>query len=208
MTSISSSSSSVLIPENLKLLISNLSSLITVKLDHTNYIIWKKQVQNILQATYLFGYLDGSIACPSPIVKDSTGKDVANTEFMKWKVIDSLLAIHLESHSKTSSSNGELTVAFSAVTAHNRNASHFSGNRGSNSMNRGRFSSSSSTAEAALHGQQPPRFPRAIIVATITEKLIVATSAAAITIIVSQSSLLRCFLILPLIFSDLCLGSL
>ncbi|KAG5551655.1 hypothetical protein RHGRI_009917 [Rhododendron griersonianum] len=87
----SSSSPYVLIPENLKLLISNLSSLVTVKFDHTNFIIWKKQVQNILQATYLFGYLDGSIGCPPPIIKDSTGKDVANTEFMTWKIIDSHL---------------------------------------------------------------------------------------------------------------------
>lgn len=87
----SSSTSPILIPESLKLLISNLSSLITVKLDSTNYMIWKKQVQNILQATYLFGYLDGSTKCPSPIIKDANGKDVANVEFMKWKVIDSHL---------------------------------------------------------------------------------------------------------------------
>lgn len=59
-----------------------------MKLDPTNYIIWKKQVQNILQATYLFDYLDGSTVCPSPIVKDATGKDVANLEFMRWKIID------------------------------------------------------------------------------------------------------------------------
>ncbi|KAG5541944.1 hypothetical protein RHGRI_021688 [Rhododendron griersonianum] len=87
----SSSSSSVAIPENLKLLISNLSSLVTVKLDPTNFIIWRKQIQNILQATYLFGYLDGTIACPSPIIKDQNGKDIVNTEFMQWKIIDSHL---------------------------------------------------------------------------------------------------------------------
>lgn len=85
----SSSSSSYLIPENLKLLISNLASLITVKLDPSNYIVWKKQVQNILQATYLFGYLDGSIECPAPIIKYATGKDIANSKFLKWKIIDS-----------------------------------------------------------------------------------------------------------------------
>lgn len=91
MADASSSSSSVTIPENLKLLISNLSSLVTVKLDPTNFIVWRKQVQNILQVTYLFGYLDGTMACPSPITKDSNGKDVVNTEFMKWKIIDSHL---------------------------------------------------------------------------------------------------------------------
>lgn len=62
-----------------------------VKLDSKNYIIWKMQVQNILQATYLFGYLDGSINCPASIVQDSNGKDVANLEFLKWKVFNSHL---------------------------------------------------------------------------------------------------------------------
>lgn len=90
-SSSSLSQSSTMIPENLKLLISNLSSLITVKLDPTNFLIWKKQVQNILEATYLFGYLSGSTPCPPPIVKDSNGKDVTNKEFMKWKIVDSHL---------------------------------------------------------------------------------------------------------------------
>lgn len=62
-----------------------------MKLDPTNFIIWRKQIQNILQVTYLFGYLDGTIACPSPIIKDQNGKDIVNTEFMKWKIIDSHL---------------------------------------------------------------------------------------------------------------------
>lgn len=39
----------------------------------------------------MFEYLDGTAACPSPIIKDTTGKEIANTEFVKWKVIDSHL---------------------------------------------------------------------------------------------------------------------
>lgn len=62
-----------------------------MKLDPTNFIIWRKQIQSILQATYLFGYLDGTIACPSPIIEDQNGKDIVNTEFMQWKIIDSHL---------------------------------------------------------------------------------------------------------------------
>lgn len=91
-SSSSSSQSSTMIPKNLKLLISNLSSLITVKLDLTNFLIWKKQVQNILEATYLFGYFSGSTPCHPPIVKDSTGKDVANKEYLE-QVKDSSIRI-------------------------------------------------------------------------------------------------------------------
>ncbi|GMQ11061.1 hypothetical protein CsSME_00053829 [Camellia sinensis var. sinensis] len=40
----SSGSVSQSIPSNLALLISNLSSFVTVKLDSTNYIVWKKLV--------------------------------------------------------------------------------------------------------------------------------------------------------------------
>ncbi|CAL5417798.1 unnamed protein product [Camellia sinensis] len=39
------------IPPNLVLLISNLNSLVNVKVDSTNYNIWKNQVQNILRVT-------------------------------------------------------------------------------------------------------------------------------------------------------------
>lgn len=60
------------LPPNLSLLISNLSSFITVKLGSSNFLIWKNQFQNILRATNLFGYVDGSTSKPSSTVKDST----------------------------------------------------------------------------------------------------------------------------------------
>lgn len=78
-------------PPSLTLLISNLSSVVTVKLDSTNYIVWKTQLQNILRATNLLNYVDGTLDSPPATVKDSEGKDVINSEFLSWTQIDSHL---------------------------------------------------------------------------------------------------------------------
>ncbi|CAL5334355.1 unnamed protein product [Camellia sinensis] len=75
-------------PSNLTLLIYNLSSFITVKLDGTNFIIWQSQLSNILQATNLLGYVDGSVTCPSSTIIDSTGSSIPNPEFLQWTMID------------------------------------------------------------------------------------------------------------------------
>ncbi|CAL5322875.1 unnamed protein product [Camellia sinensis] len=91
MSSMASSTALPTLPANLGLLISNLSSFVNVKLDSTNFIIWKTQLQNILRATDLLDILDGSSSCPSPFVLDSTGKEIPNPEFSKWKMIDNHL---------------------------------------------------------------------------------------------------------------------
>ncbi|GMP98213.1 hypothetical protein CsSME_00046184 [Camellia sinensis var. sinensis] len=64
------------LPPNLVLLISNLNSFVTVKLDFTDYIIWKTHLQNMLRATNLLCYVDGTCACPSATITDSEGKDI------------------------------------------------------------------------------------------------------------------------------------
>ena len=87
----SSSSSSSGLPSNLGLLISNLNSLITVKLDSTNFIIWKNQLYNILSATDLLCSVDGLKPCPPIKIKDINGVETANPEVIHWKLIDSHL---------------------------------------------------------------------------------------------------------------------
>ncbi|GMP41149.1 hypothetical protein CsSME_00011345 [Camellia sinensis var. sinensis] len=87
----SSSCASPSLPSNLTLLISNLSSFVTVKLDSTNYIIWKNQMQNILRATKLIGFVDGSNDCPSPTLSDASNKEVSNPEYLQWMNIDAHL---------------------------------------------------------------------------------------------------------------------
>ncbi|XP_028077858.1 uncharacterized protein LOC114279781 [Camellia sinensis] len=68
-----SSSSLTILPPNLTLLISNLSSFVTVKLNAPIFLIWRNQIQNILRATGLLGYVDGTIPCPLAKIKDSSG---------------------------------------------------------------------------------------------------------------------------------------
>ncbi|XP_028092800.1 uncharacterized protein LOC114292993 [Camellia sinensis] len=79
------------IPSNLSLLISNLSSFITVKLDASNFLIWKNQTQNILKATDLLGIVDGTSPCPSVIIKDDSESNVDNLVYFQWKLEDAHL---------------------------------------------------------------------------------------------------------------------
>lgn len=73
------------------MLISNLNSFVTVKLDRTNFIIWKNQLQNILHATALLKFLDGSYPCPSPMIRNSSSVQIPNPESILWRTIDAHL---------------------------------------------------------------------------------------------------------------------
>lgn len=90
----SSSNSSVKSPSpssNLSLLISNLNAFVSVKLDASNFIIWKNQWQNILKATGLYLFVDGTGVAPSTKIRDSTNQEVTNPEFLQWMVDDAHL---------------------------------------------------------------------------------------------------------------------
>ncbi|CAL5431419.1 unnamed protein product [Camellia sinensis] len=62
-----------------------------VKLDSNNFIVWKNQWHNILGATNLLSYIDGSIASPSDVIKDVAGIDVLNPDLHQWQIIDAHL---------------------------------------------------------------------------------------------------------------------
>ena len=54
------------------LLLSNMSSMMTMKLDFTNYIVWKHQIVVILEAYAMIGFLEDSCVAPDPFLKDSS----------------------------------------------------------------------------------------------------------------------------------------
>ena len=54
----STSSSSVSIVNQPLLLLSNMSNMMTVKLDNTNYIVWKHQITMVLETYSLFELLE------------------------------------------------------------------------------------------------------------------------------------------------------
>ncbi|KAA8539286.1 hypothetical protein F0562_025978 [Nyssa sinensis] len=75
----------------LQFLISNLNSIVTIKLDSTNYLTWKAQISAALEVYDFLGYVDGSIPMPSEKVEVTTGdatEIVTNPRFTEWKKAD------------------------------------------------------------------------------------------------------------------------
>ena len=69
------------------LLLSNMSSVMTVKLDYGNYVIWKHQIEVILDTYSMIDVLDDSISVLDRFLKDSSGNFTAevNPAFIAWK---------------------------------------------------------------------------------------------------------------------------
>ncbi|GMQ08672.1 hypothetical protein CsSME_00052291 [Camellia sinensis var. sinensis] len=57
----------------------------------SNFLIWKNQIHNMLRATGLIGYVDGSIPCPPAQIKDSSGSEISNPTRVQWDLIDAHL---------------------------------------------------------------------------------------------------------------------
>ena len=59
----------------------------TVKLDYENYVIWKHQIEVILDTYSMIDVLDDSISVPDRFLKDSSGNFTAevNPAFIAWK---------------------------------------------------------------------------------------------------------------------------
>ena len=69
------------------LLLSNMSSMMTAKLDYGNYIVWKHQIEVILDTYSMIDVLDDSISAPDRFLKDSSGNFTVevNPTFIAWK---------------------------------------------------------------------------------------------------------------------------
>ncbi|KAG5562894.1 hypothetical protein RHGRI_005583 [Rhododendron griersonianum] len=91
-TSSSTSTSTVVtLPPSLAFLVSNFHSLVNIKLDGTNYLLWRIQVENVVDANGFYGYLDGSITSPPTQIRDAQGDLTLNPAFSLWRLIDSQL---------------------------------------------------------------------------------------------------------------------
>ena len=84
----SASSSSV---QSALSLINNMSHLMSIKLDSTNYMIWKLQISAILDAYSMIEHLDGTIAQPRQFLISEAGVQSMNSEFLAWKKRDKAL---------------------------------------------------------------------------------------------------------------------
>ena len=92
-TTIPSTSTSSIAMQSPLLLLSNLSNLMSIKLDYANYIPWRHQLLTILEAYSLIEHIDGTALKPSPFALDTVGNAtlVANPEFQAWKIKDKAL---------------------------------------------------------------------------------------------------------------------
>lgn len=91
-TAIAATSTTVVtLPPSLAFLISNFHSLVNIKLDGSNYLLWRAQVKSVLEANGFSGYLDGSIVAPSSQIRNDQGEFSLNPEYSLWKLIDSQL---------------------------------------------------------------------------------------------------------------------
>ena len=75
------------------LLLSNISNLMSIKLDYTNYKPWKHQLITILEVYLLIEHIDGTTLKPSPFVLDATRNPtlVVNPDFQAWNIKDKAL---------------------------------------------------------------------------------------------------------------------
>lgn len=77
---------------------SSLNIVITEKLSRTNHVLWQAQVLPAIRAAQLEGYLDGSIAAPSPTLQEKDGDKITskpNPEYARWVAQDQALLSYL-----------------------------------------------------------------------------------------------------------------
>ena len=81
------------------LLLSNMSSMMTVKLDYGNYIVWKHQIEVILDTYSMIDVLDDLINAPDRFLKDSSGNftDEVNPAFIASKNCEQAMFTFLNS---------------------------------------------------------------------------------------------------------------
>ncbi|KAH7840779.1 hypothetical protein Vadar_021479 [Vaccinium darrowii] len=86
-----STASTATLPSALAFLVSNFHSLVNIKLDGSNYMLWRIQVESVMEANGFYGYLDGSIQSPPSEVRNAQGEVSINPAYTLWKLIDSQL---------------------------------------------------------------------------------------------------------------------
>uniref|UniRef100_A0A2N9FCJ3 GAG-pre-integrase domain-containing protein n=1 Tax=Fagus sylvatica TaxID=28930 RepID=A0A2N9FCJ3_FAGSY len=88
MASSSTSSSSMVTSAPISTSLSNIINYVSIKLDETNYLLWRSQFVPILVANDLYGYVDGSITPPPTIINSTEGKESPNPDFLSWRKTD------------------------------------------------------------------------------------------------------------------------
>lgn len=64
-----------------------MANIMTIKLDNTNYIVWKHQITMVLETYSLFDLIEEPQLIPDKFLKDLSGSytTVMNPDFLVWK---------------------------------------------------------------------------------------------------------------------------
>ncbi|OVA01821.1 hypothetical protein BVC80_9075g66 [Macleaya cordata] len=78
--------------------ISNFNPLITIKIDHYNYLLWQDKMLSVLQSQELYDYVDHVVVPPPIELTDTTGGDSRpNPLYTQWRKADHTLVTWLKS---------------------------------------------------------------------------------------------------------------
>ena len=72
----------------------HVSSSVTLKLNDSNYLLWKTQFESLLSCHKLIGFVNGGITPPPRtlnVVTGDTSVDVANPQYESWFCTDQLI---------------------------------------------------------------------------------------------------------------------
>ena len=95
----STSISQMSLVNQLLLLLSNMSSMMTIKLDNSNYIVWKHQTSMVLETYSMIELLDEAQLVPERFLKDLPGSmtTILNPDYLTWKSKEKALLTFISS---------------------------------------------------------------------------------------------------------------
>ena len=96
-TMASSSTASINLINQPLLLLSNMSNMMTVKLDSSNYIVWKHQISMVLETYSLFELLDDTQPILEKFLTEGSVTAILNPEYSIWKSKEKALLTFISS---------------------------------------------------------------------------------------------------------------
>ena len=98
-TSSTTSGSTMNVMNQPLLLLSNMSNMMTIKLDNSNYIVWKHQISMILETYSLFELLEVPQLIPEKFLKDLSGAytTIVNPDYILWRSKEKALLTFISS---------------------------------------------------------------------------------------------------------------
>lgn len=72
-------------------LLNNICNLVSVRLDSTNYVLWRFQISPLLKSHKLFKYVDGMIKAPKATLNVERQPEQINPEYEQWHERDQAL---------------------------------------------------------------------------------------------------------------------